>query len=40
MLSSIYEQVGTQNFSMVIASENNGQGEIKRPEAACLALPH
>ncbi|MEM7338114.1 MAG: hypothetical protein AAF467_05670 [Actinomycetota bacterium] len=39
-LGTIYEQVGTKNFSMVIASENNGQGEIKRSEAACLALPH
>ena len=39
-LGTIYEQVGTRNFSMVVASENNGQGEIKTSEAACLALPH
>jgi hypothetical protein len=39
-LRNIYDQVGTRNFSMVIASEHNDRGEIKTSEAACLALPH
>lgn len=36
----LYGQVGLGNFSMVIASEHNSEGEIKTSEAACPPALH